>query len=425
MLFTFFECKFFYKVWKGLKVGIFVFSMGKSRKTSKEAILDVMKNGAKTREEIARKLKVSEGIISSRLKEYGVEIPHKRKVSKEAILNAMNNGAGTREEIARGLGASYQSVVTRMNEYGIELPRVRTISLISTRDRLIRRGLSLGEIAEREGVTGEAIRSYINRTEQYKTWRKSREFYLKHKGEESEFKNIKNEKVLQGIAKRFYDRALNDQGVDAWAFVKSFEYRMFTKYKGKYSMEFNKLFELFKVYRSSQLNGRKLSLQELVSKTQFNFPANVRRVLNKVGLEAMNGSLEVSITAKEDKETIKRSVDVEMPFPDIAYFIGVKSHVVQNNLRFWGLNEKRPKTKNIIKRYGREECDVVNYRNASQVFEAFDLGFSHNEIKELFDLDERVLNYILENKDKIGEVIIDSLGVMYPNKKISKPYKTW
>ena len=68
---------------------------------------------------------------------------------------------------------------------------------------------------------------------------------------------------------------------------------------------------------------------------------------------------------------------------------------------------------------------ALNYRTASQIYEARDAGFSIEETLELLEKDERVYGYALEHELEISEHIINNLRIMFPDKKITKPYITF
>ena len=60
--------------------------------------------------------------------------------------------------------------------------------------------------------------------------------------------------------------------------------------------------------------------------------------------------------------------------------------------------------------------------DASQVYEALDLGFSVGETSELLDVSEKLISYYGGDRGNIETKIIGALDVMYPEVKHDKPY---
>ena len=76
-----------------------------------------------------------------------------------------------------------------------------------------------------------------------------------------------------------------------------------------------------------------------------------------------------------------------------------------------------------LKRMSRDEGDVT-YRLASQIYEAYDVGFTIGESVELLDSSERKVRWALEYRDKVEPVLVRTLQKMFRDKEITTPYLT-
>ena len=65
----------------------------------------------------------------------------------------------------------------------------------------------------------------------------------------------------------------------------------------------------------------------------------------------------------------------------------------------------------------------VNYRLCSEVYQATDAGFSQEEIKESYRLEQKVYHYIMRIKPVIAPRIIKGLEKMFPGQQIYNPYR--
>ena len=65
----------------------------------------------------------------------------------------------------------------------------------------------------------------------------------------------------------------------------------------------------------------------------------------------------------------------------------------------------------------------MNYRTASEIYQARDLGFSREEIGELFDKDAGIVDFTFNDEKKIGGRIKKVLRKIYRGRNIDKSYK--
>ena len=141
--------------------------------------------------------------------------------------------------------------------------------------------------------------------------------------------------------------------------------------------------------------------------------------MKRSGLEPLYGARERHPISEEKKNAVKRSFNLKMSNPDIAYFIGVPSYVVRNYFVESGKN--KGSKHNLVKSFGNPDA-YLTYRGASQVYEGGDIGFGQKEIEEVLGLDRRVVSYALKNRTRLEPKIIEALRTIYPDREISKPY---
>ncbi len=290
-------------------------------------------------------------------------------------------------------------------------------------DSMIEKGFSLEKIGEVYGVSAERARQIIKeqgKTEIFRTNRHMQTKTFKENG-----KNKELSEILECLTQRINELAKNE----GWAYEKALEYLDKPRQNAGsrlISNSFDDLLAIFEKYENAQKNGQKLSLIELSEGTNFIFP-QVGRILNDVGVLPMYGDKWKGriVTPKHKKEAVKRSVEVKMSSADIAYFLGVPSYIIENNISEQGLRNKRPKINSAIKQFGsRENHEALNYRLASEIYESNDkCKFNSLETAEVLDVSQKLVNYALEHRNEIEAVILDSLRILYNDSNINEPYK--
>ncbi len=415
--------------------------------------------GATSLKDIAGLINISMTELSQILA--GSEINYKElKIEKarKDIRHAIELGTENLEEIAEMTGLSCPTI--RKYSAGddtIKLPKPNYECLRlpekeeRKRIRLIKRGLSSGEIGRRCGeknsrVSRQGVKRFINNRGLYDEWRESREHYKNKtswKLKEKEDERRKAGKRLYHVLEAIIEQKLEKTGPEErLAFEKTGEYISSkehpkistTKRKGHKisdSEDFfiNRLFNFFKRYYKAESEGKKASINELCD--ELLMVSFAGKILKTVGLEPPNGKRERKKVPEEKKEAIKRAaLKSELPYADIAYLIRLPRHVVtQNSQRYLKkIGKERPKIKPWIKAFGipgKEGVRIsLTYSMAGQIYEARDLGFTKQETMELLDIsNERVLEHAMKfRKKEIAPKIISALRILYPEKNITKPY---
>ena len=132
----------------------------------------------------------------------------------------------------------------------------------------------------------------------------------------------------------------------------------------------------------------------------------------------MFGSHDRVCTPLEKKEALKRAATLEMNAADIAYFLEINGPVAYENL-VRRRNRNGPLNRYRIALFGPGES--FNYRQASQIYELMDAGFTSQDLQEdVFTA--RMIDYAQKHRPEIEPKIITALKVLYPERGIDKPY---
>ncbi|MEK6951445.1 MAG: hypothetical protein AABX29_00350, partial [Nanoarchaeota archaeon] len=194
---------------------------------------------------------------------------------------------------------------------------------------------------------------------------------------------------------------------------------VFCSYKGKHSTTLTDLVSLFETYYNAQEIGEKLSLEELSKASGIKWFPQVGKILSKGKVEPMYGKRQIrSPLNEEEKKRVQRAFSLDMPTTDIAYFASLSSWIVSQ--RFNKIGGKAP-SKRFIASLGRGQ--KLSYQDASEIYEAQDLGFRAEDIGELIDKDIRLVDFAINNRERISSEIIEALRTIYPRRHYSTPYR--
>ena len=364
-------------------------------------------------------------------KELGSRMKMNKQERKEKINQLIENGVEYSEDIVEELDISTLTLIRFCEKEKIKLLPFKKSRYSyfnpkrdKKKDRLIKRGLTLEMIAEKTGVTRERVRQYIEGTCLYEDWQKSRKYFgTKHSRE------IKRKEMLGILASQIEQpaRSLSSQieeiarrkvpEEDKLAYEKTEE---FFRVRKRRAYSFDEIFYFFKDYFDAQRKNEKKSVEKFADKYGY-WVANVSSFLKEVELSTLvrpNNKKRMK-TPKYKKQALERSIPVEITRKDIGYFLKLHSYIAYQF--YYKGNKKRPKFSNRIFGSGPSKS-ILNYRTASQIYEALDLGFTKEETLELLDKNERVYDYATEHKKEISSHIVNCLKQIFPDKKISKPY---
>lgn len=394
----------------------------------------------KNSEDIGSKTGLSSSTVidyayDNQIKLSGIRLYDTKENRLKSIKQLIKSGVEYADDIAKELGISINTIVKYARESELKLPKLKNNRYSyehpkkdEKKDELIRDGLTLEAIGQRTDVTRERIRQYILGTGQHDLWREARKERKNVLGNlVSQIRNIGNNLASQ-IEKIVENNYCKE---DNWAYEKTKEYFYSKRYKinnEKYS--FDRIFSLFKDYHQALENGDKVSLKKFGERHGFHF-VSVGKFFGDVGLKPL-GQLFTHerkkrvATPKYKKQALEKVVEVEMPNPDIAYFLNLPNYVISQffSIYYKGY-KKRPKVKRFIRGGPRYKKSILNYRKASEIYEAEDASFSEKEILELCNISKEVYDYALDNKKEISKHIMKNLEIMFPDRKIKKPYRNF
>src|SRR3989338_2031208 len=383
------------------------------------------------------------GLLESTIRTYAsrekTKLSYSERITREKrieqIKQAIANGAQFIEDVADKIGTKPISLY-RNYKKDINLPPFKdqknrhSAKKDPLKDELIRKGLTLEEIAEKYSqitskrkITRDGIRKYIVGTGQHEIWEQAKEERKNEYGEKkhvlaglsSQLENIGSCLVSQ-IELAGLKNASEEERI---AYEKTQEYINSKKWT---TYSFNQIFSLFQDYYTALSNNEKVSIMKLGENNNVYF-TTVGRILRDVGLKPLIrvSTKERVATPKYKKRVLERAVEVEMPSIDIAYFLRAPSYTVQFFSYHYKGNKIRPQVKQFIKRFG-SKSSILNYKTASEIYEARDLGFSREETLELLEVDNKVYRYAIRHRKEISQHIMNSLHIMFPDKEVTKPY---
>jgi len=167
------------------------------------------------------------------------------------------------------------------------------------------------------------------------------------------------------------------------------------------------LIRLFQERQKAEERGEKVSYDELGRRSEI--PGQVRGILGRHDLEPLGW------VSKEKREAIKRAYhEIDMSVEDIAYFLGVSYHTVNDAFRRIGYRGVHYLRTHI---HGSS-----SYRKMSQVYEAQDAKFTYEETVEYAGLTSELVYWGIENRPEIEAKIINAFDVLRPGEKHEKPY---
>ena len=319
---------------------------------------------------------------------------------------------------------------------------------------LVRKGLSLDEIAAELGEQGIPVRdlTILGLAEQghslqfignhvdleRETIRKIVDCYgYKQRREEVKKKGIQEERdslmrtrqdlvtVLRLHEGSRWNELVAQYGVAAYKAFEHFSQRVWTMQDDP-----KRVITLFSRYYQAKEKGEKKSLEELGKELGF-FPTVVRQILKGVGLDPLYGKRQF-VSRKESArrgEIIRRALDHNFSSSDIAYYTQYHPKVLNSWCIANGLNYPREQTGIYVPSIQRDRLILLHH--IGEVYEAQDAGFSNPEILEFINPrggkkpSRKGIMYILENRKSIEERIVNVLQKVYEDPTVSCAYQKW
>lgn len=388
--------------------------------------------GATSVEEIADITGYSKSTVPSYAKLCGIKLPGVRSVDTrlsrevriDAIRKAINEGAKSAQEIAEKVGLAPVTVYLYARESDVELP-TRNVSKIDGLRvvELIKHGeTSFARIAKLMDVTPAAISGHMRhkkRRELYNLWKRNIRKAKEQKSEDRLRLQHTRARLISVLESRMLQLA--DEG--GWACEKALSY---THSRGDYyskgHIPFETLLRFFHRYYCALEQDRSVSMLKLTDGLDMSH-ISASRILKKMGLRSLcqNITKKRVLLTKEQKEAIKRGIDLDMSSVDMGYFLCIPGYTVSQT--FSRLGKKAVGHRSGIKPLGAGGR-IVTYRLASQVYEAHDEEFTMGETCEFLGINANMYNYILDHREDLEEKIVGALRVLYADETIDQPYWT-
>lgn len=364
--------------------------------------------------------KITKYLVRTRHLIYGRALRYVRK-AKEELKNKL---AGKCDEFRN---IFYEHVADNFEEDSFEklFENLRNAGIsVSDRIRLrrdiaIKQGYSLGEISNLDGITRQAVSGYIIKTGRHDKWRNARQ-RIREKKRRSKEEREERKELVGNIAFSILGSAFRRKGFSEWAIQKARGYYL-PRTNHPRTTKIEKLVELFESYKKALERGKKLSLGELSERVGIHF-VNVGKIFRISGLEPLVRGRIKRLSEKEYREKEQALIECvnisSMNYTDLGHFLGTSRIFVREVLK---RNNVRIPRHSLLFKLVEEK---LNYRGASQIYEAEEAGFSREEISELTGFGERSIDYALKNREKIGRDIIKVLKIIYPEREIKCPYIT-
>ncbi len=403
-------------------------TVSKAEKISQ--IRDLVAEGKYTRKEIAEKVGLALDTLISYASKEDIRLPTKSSFSGRkkdyaptaaVIKDSLRNGERSLEALCSTADVALFRFHRVCKEYKILLPE----DLIPWKTRpeidgWVEQGLTLEEIGGKVELTRERVRQYIKWSGQHAIYmgirkRVNKDFSIRNNTVKS--RKTQEREILFLINQRLARKAQQE----SWPMQKMVEYELTYRQKHdpkEYTSQ--QLLSLFTAYDDAAQQGEQLSLEELEHRSGISF-TGVGRMLKRVGLEPMYGPLHKR-TRQELQGSIAmidRLADSDLSSVDVAYFTGEWGSQIHTRWRKTGVQKKGK----ILYQTGNHK---LTYRLASEMYEADDLGFNSAEIQELYEKPDKLVQFALNHREKIGQKLMHALWMMYPlyAKEISTPYLT-
>jgi hypothetical protein len=326
-------------------------------------------------------------------------------------------------------GMKLDDVMSQMKEKGLFTTKGYILQTLEDeglidRKKIVNKNItkSLPELAElMGGLSSEGVRQYLMKNGLFKKWCRKRG---DHKEESRLERQLKREekillryRLVNSINRHLVNEARKENTAESYVVLHNNNLKW-----NSYSND--QLLKFFDIVVDAIETGKKPSLQYLAEKAGLRSHMQSKVILERVGLKPFNESYGVTRLTEEDIEHVKNAYEViNFSGPDIQHFLGKGKSCVKYHLL--KIREEKGHKKRPYKAIKQTYQGWLHARDASTVMEALDSGFTMEESLELVDLMPDPRDYLFENIAEIEQIIVEGLQKMYPDKNITKPYKTW
>lgn len=342
------------------------------------------------------------------------------KYTKSKVKEFAKEGL-TDLEISRRLRIHRGRVQTmaRKADVDIKIDEPTDIAYLDFDPKYVRRnirileGWALEAIAQDEGVTRQSISMYLDSQGLHKYWKNLRENKLQ--SEKIELHDARTQ-IVDLLANRTNKLLLER----SWSEAKAFMYSSTRKAHKKTNLPYVELVQLLTNYKNAQESKVSATMVEISKNTKVSKPS-AAIILRELGLPLFRTRAtqhqRITQTQRATLTDLLSSLP-DLSSKDLSYFAGRPLPTLSN----LGLRNQR--IRNGLKFFGKPICgsDSLNYRIASQVYEAQDTGFQASEIAELIEEPIKLVEYAMSERSNLQQKIMYALSKLYPDREINRPY---
>jgi len=263
------------------------------------------------------------------------------------------------------------------------------------RDRLLRRGVPLADVAREFGVCRERMGQLARKNNLHEIWKKSNIHYRAKTFRKRRYAELNG--IVDSLLWHKVEQAIDDVNHPQWPEASAVRYRA-----GCNGSNIRGIDHLLRIFTAYQQNSN-ASKSDLAKKAKV-CPSAIAIVLNSSNLRDTKYR---SHPSEEQKSLIERVRRCQMRTIDISAFTDIST---------WIISERRKGVK-LSKR-----AQQFNHYRASQIYEAMDLGYSIQETAELMDLSTFTIERYNKRRRSASNVIINMLRKAYPDQEIKTPY---
>ncbi len=260
-------------------------------------------------------------------------------------------------------------------------------------------GRSLGEMSAALGVSRQALLRRLQRDGLHAEWKsaRARSIVKEHEG-----KSARVTRLAQ-FAGQLYAHALHSAEKAGWPYVKTLEIHLGCEYQFRH--EPGKLLVVFTAYEDATRDGGLPSLRGLARRSGLAV-GSIQTLMRAAGLP----TAPCHLTA-EQRAALHRVRDAPMGIEDLAYFGRFNPDTIRHYIS--------PRSR--VSQRGRP-ADFT-YARASQVLEAMEAGFAHDEIAELVGVRHATVAYVERNQESITDLVLTVLSRLEPGRP-PRPYRS-
>ncbi|MBD3310833.1 hypothetical protein GF351_06465 [Candidatus Woesearchaeota archaeon] len=327
----------------------------------------------------------------------------------EVIKDAIQRGIDDPNDIGELLGLKASTIVRICRHESIDTPfKPDPLIYVETKndpekDRLISQFRSLPEMARRLGTTRQNIHQYLWSSGQHAVWKAGR---AQSKSAEKSQKEEMYSRLAAGI-RAFGTIIASPRSL----FIYNHALNVFSN-APKTRLSLHEVWELLGAYHDAGQHGQKLSYSQLGDVVGIS-TMGARNIIRAAELSSMYYNTRLHRTSGMQIQAMDRAYLLPLSTADTAHFVGVHPQVVYRH--FSKNQEKRPEREFL------GSILSISFKKASMVYEAYDAGFSRQDICEYSGATSRQVRYVMNKRGSIQPRIISVLQDLF-EQPVEQPY---